>query len=103
VRTYYPDQITADFAVELPFKQSPDNKWAFLKWAFLLEVLSTWSAGRMIGHPLNRLSTAIVSALPALEYLPCKWLSLTAGVQVPICGKNTQYNYSPTLALFINF
>jgi hypothetical protein len=97
-RMYYPDQITGNLAIEVPFKNSPDNKFAFL-----LEILSTWSAGKMIGHPVNQPSMAIVSALPALEYLPCKWLSLAAGVQVPICGKNTQYSYSPTMALFINF
>ena len=97
-RKYYPDQITANFAMEIPFKNSASNKWAFL-----LEVLSTWNAGRMIGHPVNQPSLGIISALPALEYIPCKWFQLSAGVQVSLFGKNTQYSYSPTLALFFNF
>jgi hypothetical protein len=62
-----------------------------------------WSAGRMIGHPVNQPSLAIISALPALEYIPYKWFQLTAGVQVSLFGKNTLHSYSPTLALFFNF
>ena len=60
MRTYYPDEVTGNFAIEIPFKNSPSNKWAFL-----LEVLSTWSAGRMIGHQANQPPQAIISALPA--------------------------------------
>jgi hypothetical protein len=97
-RTYYPDQITGNLAMEVLFKNSPSNKWAFL-----LEILSNWSAGRMIGHPVNQPPLAIINTLPVLEYLPCKWFQLAAGVQVPLFGKNTRYSYSPTLALFFNF
>jgi hypothetical protein len=97
-RTYYPDQITGNLAVEIPLKNSPDNKWAFL-----LEVLSTWSAGRMIGHRTNWPSQTSISALPAVEFLPCPWMYLDVGVQVSLFGKNTPYTYTPTLALFINF
>ncbi len=98
VRTYYPDEVTGNFALEIPFKNSPANKWAFL-----LEVLSTWSAGRMIGPQANQSPQAIVSALPALEFLPTNWFQLAVGVQVSLLGKNTQYTYTPTLACFFSF
>jgi hypothetical protein len=97
-RVIYPDQITVNLAMEVPFKKSPDNRWAFL-----LETLSLWDAGRMLGPKANQAPLAIVSVLPALEFLPCSWFSLAAGVQVPIFGKNTTYNYAPTISFFITF
>jgi hypothetical protein len=84
--------------MEVPFKNSPNNRWAFL-----LEVLSYWDAGRMFGPKVNQVSSAIVSVLPALEFLPASWFCLAAGVQVSLVGKNSLYGYTPTLALFLNF
>jgi hypothetical protein len=97
-RVIYPDQITLNLAMEVPFKKSPDNRWAFL-----LEMLSSWDAGRMFGPRSNQAPLAIVNVLPAVEFLPCKWFTLAAGVQVPLIGKNTNFTYAPTLALFFNF
>jgi hypothetical protein len=97
-RVNYPDNVTVNFAMEIPLKKSPDNRWAFL-----LEVLSNWDAGRMFGPRANQAPLALVSVLPAVEFLPYKWLTLAAGVQVPLFGKNTTFNYAPTLALFFNF
>jgi hypothetical protein len=97
-RVNYPDNLTLNFAMEVPLKKSPDNRWAFL-----LEVLSNWDAGRMFGPRANQAPLALVSVLPGVEFLPCKWFTLAAGVQVPLIGKNTTFNYAPTLALFFNF
>jgi hypothetical protein len=97
-RVNYPDNITVNFAMELPLKKSTSNRWAFL-----LEVLSNWDAGRMFGPRANQAPLALVSVLPAVEFLPYKWFTLAAGVQMPIIGKNTTYNYAPTLALWFNF
>jgi hypothetical protein len=97
-RVNYPDNITLNLAMEVPLKKSPDNPWAFL-----LEVLSNWDAGRMFGPRANQAPLALVSILPALEFLPCKWFTLAAGVQLPLFGKNTTFNYAPTLALYFNF
>jgi hypothetical protein len=97
-RIYYPDQVTVNFALEIPFKNSPSNRWAFL-----LEILSDWDAGRMFGPQANQASSATVSALPALEFLPTSWLHLAAGIQVSLLGKNALYGYTPMLALFLNF
>jgi hypothetical protein len=98
VRTYYPDVVTGNIAVEIPLKNSPANKWVFL-----LEVLSTWSGGRMIGHKANQTPQAIISVLPGVEFLPADWFQLALGVEVSLLGKNTQYTYTPTLALFVSF
>jgi hypothetical protein len=84
--------------MEVPLKKSPSNRWAFL-----LEVLSNWDAGRMFGPRANQAPLALVSVLPAVEFLPYSWFTLAAGVQVPLIGKNTTFNYAPTLALFFNF
>ena len=97
-RVYYPDNLTFNFAMEVPLKKSPSNRWAFL-----LEVLSNWDAGRMFGPRSNQAPLALVSVLPAVEFLPYSWFTLAAGVQVPLIGKNTTFNYAPTLALFFNF
>ncbi len=95
---HYPDQITVNLAFEVPLQNSPKNRWAFL-----LEVLSTWDAGRLFGPKANQPSTAIVSILPALEFLPTSRFTMALGVQVDLFGKNTHYTYTPTLAWFINF
>jgi hypothetical protein len=97
-RVYYPDQFTVNFALEVPLKKSPSNRWAFL-----LEVLSNWDAGRMFGPKANQAPLAVVYVLPGMEFLPCKWFTLAAGVQIPVIGKNTTFVYAPTLALFFNF
>jgi len=97
-RVYYPDQVTVNLAMEIPFKNSPENRWAFL-----LEMLSLWDAGRMFGPRANQTPLAIVNLLPALEFLPSKRLTLAAGVQVPLIGRNTTFSYAPTLSLFISF
>ena len=90
--------MTLNFAMEVPLTKSTSNRWAFL-----LEVLSNWDAGRMFGPRANQAPLALVSVLPAVEFLPYKWFTLTAGVQVPLIGKNTTFNYAPTLALYFNF
>jgi hypothetical protein len=97
-RVYYPDQVTVNLAIEVPLKNSPNNRWTFL-----LEMLSSWDAGRMFGAKANQAPSAIVSVLPALEFLPTSWFNVALGVQVDLIGKNTQYTYSPILACFINF
>jgi hypothetical protein len=97
-RVIYPDQITANFAMEIPLKRSAGNRWAFL-----LEVLSSWDAGRMFGPRANQAPLAMVNVLPGVEFLPCPWFTLSAGVQVPLIGKNTSFVYAPTLAIYFNF
>jgi hypothetical protein len=97
-RVYYPDNITFNLAFEVPLNKSESNRWAFL-----LELLSNWDAGRMIGPTANQAPLALVSVLPAVEFLPYKWFTLAAGVQIPVIGKNTSFTYAPTLALFFNF
>jgi hypothetical protein len=97
-RVQYPDQVTINLALEVPLRNSPDNRWALL-----LEVLSNWDAGRMFGHKANQPSTALITILPALEFLPTSWFSVALGVQVDLIGKNTAYTYSPTLSLLFNF
>jgi hypothetical protein len=97
-RVYYPDQVTVNLAFEVPWRKSPRNRWALL-----VEVLSTWDAGRLIGHKANQPSTVLVTVLPALEFLPTSWFSVALGVQVDLIGKNTAYTYAPTLSLFFNF
>ena len=95
---HYPDQITVNLAFEVPLQNSPKNRWAFL-----LEVLSTWDAGRLFGPKANQSSTALITILPALEFLPTERFTMALGVQVDLFGKNTHYTYTPTLAWFINF
>jgi hypothetical protein len=97
-RVYYPDQVTVNLAFELPLRQSPDNRWAFL-----LEVLSNWDTGRMFGPKADQASTVRVTVLPALEFLPTSWFSVALGVQVDLIGKNTPYTYAPTLSLLFNY
>jgi hypothetical protein len=69
----------------------------------LCELLSTWDAGRLIGTRANQPSTAIVSVLPALEFLPTLWLNMAAGLQVDLFGKNRKFNFTPLVTFFINF
>jgi hypothetical protein len=93
-RVHYPDQVTLNVAVELPL-----NK----RWVLLCELVSTWDAGRLVGTRANQPPTAIVSVLPALEFLPTLWFNVAAGLQVDLIGKNTSYTFTPVVEFFINF
>jgi hypothetical protein len=53
----------------------------------LFELLSDWDAGRMFGPKANQASSATVSALPALEFLPISWFHLAADIQISLWGK----------------
>ena len=97
-RVRYPDLITLNLAMEVPFKNSPDNRWAFL-----LEFLGSGNVGRMFGPRANQAPLALINILPAVEFLPWKHGTLAAGIQIPLAGKNTTFTYAPTLAFFINF
>jgi hypothetical protein len=79
--------VTVNFAMEVPFRNSPSNRWAFL-----LELLSNWDAGRMFGPKANQSSSATLSALPALDFLPFAWFHLAIGIQVSLLGKNSLYS-----------
>jgi len=93
-KVYYPDKIILNGAMEWPLAK---------RWVFLLELVSTWDAGRLIGTRANQPATAIVSVLPALEFLPTTWFNLALGIQVDLVGKNTPYSCTPVVNVLVNF
>jgi len=93
-KTFCPDQVTLNLAVELPLSK---------KWVLLGEMVSTWDVGRLIGPTPNQPSTAIVSVLPAIEFLPTNWVNIAAGIKIDLIGKNTAFTYTPVVALFLYY
>jgi len=94
-RRYYPDRITLNLAAEYPLP------WKRL--VFLLESVNQYDGGRIIGHRANQPPAALMSLLPALEFLAGDNWSFVAGVLVDLGGKNTRYNYSPNFSIFYTF
>jgi hypothetical protein len=94
-RQYYPDRITVNLALEWPLITD--------RLVFLWELVSYYDAGRLIGPRANQAPEALISTLPALEFLPTKDWAFDVGVLIDLLGKNTSYNFTPTVSLFYNF
>jgi hypothetical protein len=94
VRNYPRDFITVNLAAEYPLTK---------KWVALMELTSTWDAGRLFGHQANVAPAAILSVSPAIEYMATDKFSLAAGVQINLVGKNATGNITPLLSMVYAF
>jgi hypothetical protein len=99
VRNYPRDFVTVNLAAEYPITK---------KWVALMELTSTWEAGRLIGHPANAASTPLLnlvplSILPGIEYMATDKFSLALGVKIDLLGKNTPGNIAPVLSMIYAF
>jgi hypothetical protein len=92
---YYPrDYVTVNLAAE--YIMTP-------KWIALLEMVSTWDGGRLIGHQANVPPAAILSVVPGIEYMATDKFCLALGVQIDLVGKNTGANITPLLSMAYTF
>ena len=94
VRNYPRDYVTVNLAAEYPLTK---------KWVALVELTSTWDAGRLIGPKANVAPTALLSVLPGIEYMATDKFSLALGVQIDLAGKNTCANITPLLSMVYAF
>jgi hypothetical protein len=94
VRNYPRDFVTVNLAAEYPLTK---------KWIALVELTSTWEAGRLIGHKANLAPAALLSILPGIEYMATDKFSLALGVQIDLAGKNTTANITPLLSMVYAF
>jgi hypothetical protein len=93
-RNHPRDFVTVNLAAEYPLT---------LKWVALLELVSNWDAGRLIGPQANMAPTALLSCIPGIEYMATEKFSLALGVQVDLVGKNTTANVTPLLSMVYAF
>jgi hypothetical protein len=94
IRNYPRDYVTVNLAAE--YIITP-------KWIALLEMTSTWDAGRLIGHQANVSPAARLSTVPGIEYMATDKFSLALGVQIDLVGKNSGANITPLLSLAYTF
>jgi hypothetical protein len=94
VRNYPRDLITVNLAAEYPLTQ---------KWVALLELTSVWTGGRLIGHPANSPSGALLSVLPGIEYMATEKFSLALGVNIDLVGKNADATITPLFSMVYAF
>jgi len=94
VRNYPRDIITVNLAAEYPITK---------KWVALLELTSSWDGGRLFGHKANLAPAALVSVMPAIEYMATEKFSLALGVNFDLVGKNTDANITPLLSMVYAF
>jgi len=93
-RNHPRDFVTVNLAAEYPLTK---------KWVALLELTSTWDAGRMVGPKANADPTALLSLLPGIEYMATDKFSLALGVNIDLAGKNTNANITPLLSMVYAF
>jgi len=93
-RNHPRDFITVNLAAEYPLTK---------KWVALLELTSTWDAGRIVGPKANAAPTALLSLLPGIEYMATDKLSLAMGVNIDLAGKDTNANITPILSMVYSF
>ena len=95
IRNYPPDRVSLNLAMECPLIPN--------RWVFLCEFISSYEAGRLIGHRANQPTVTRLSLLPAVEFIVCDDLSIDAGVLVDLAGKNTSYTFTPNISIFYSF
>jgi hypothetical protein len=88
------DFVTVNLAAEYPLTP---------KWVALLELTSAWDAGRLIGPKANLDPTALLSLLPAMEYMATDKFSLALGVNIDLAGKDNIANITPMLSMVYAF
>ncbi len=93
-RNHPRDFVTVNLAGEYPLTK---------KWVALLELTSKWDAGRMVGPRADVQPTALLSPLPGIEYMATDKLSLAAGVNINLAGKNTGARITPLLSMAYAF
>ena len=99
VRNYPRDFVTVNLAVEYPMTE---------KWIALVELTSTWDAGRLIGHKANVAPTPLLnlvplSIVPGIEYMATDKFSLALGVKIDLAGKDAPANIAPFLSMVYAF
>jgi len=94
VRIYPRDYATVNLAAEYPLTK---------KWVALLELTSTWGAGRLLGHKANIPPSALLSLVPGIEYMATDKFSLALGVNIDLLGKNTNAKIIPILSMVYAF
>jgi len=99
VRKYPRDFVTVNLAAEYPMTK---------KWIALLELTSTWEAGRLIGHKANVAATPLLnlvplSIFPGIEYMATDKFSLALGVKIDLVGKDAPANIAPVLSMVYVF
>jgi hypothetical protein len=93
-RNHPRDFVTMNLAAEYPLSA---------KWVALMELVSNWDAGRLVGPQANTAPTALLSVLPGIEYMATEKFSLALGVRVDLVGKNTTGNITPLLSMLFVF
>jgi hypothetical protein len=94
-RRFHPrDYVTVNLAAEYPLVG---------KWVALMEMVSYWDGGRLIGPKANAAPTALLSVLPGIEYMATDKISMALGVQVDLVGKDTVTNVTPLLSIVYAF
>ncbi|MBI4642166.1 MAG: transporter [Deltaproteobacteria bacterium] len=93
-RNHPRDFVTVNLAAEYPLTK---------KWVALLELTSTWDAGRIVGPKANAAPTALLSLLPGIEYMATDKFSLAMGVNIDLAGKDTNANITPLLSMVYAF
>jgi hypothetical protein len=99
VRNYPRDFVTVNLAAEYPMTK---------KWIALVELTSTWEAGRLIGHKANvgptpLLNLVPLSIVPGIEYMATDKFSLALGVKIDLAGKDAPANIAPFLSMVYAF
>lgn len=96
VRTRGQDYITLNLAAEYPIGgQGP--------WVALLEFVSYYDVGGLIGPKSSNPPATLLSVLPGLEYVVNQRLAMALGVLVDVAGKNTNYQYTPIFSVNLIF
>ena len=91
----YPGDIfTLNLAAEYPIVD---------KWVALLELTSYWSGGRLFGPDTNVPHDALLSIIPAIEYMATEHLSFALGLNVDLVGKNTDATIGPLFSVIYAF
>ena len=86
--------MTVNLAAEYPMTE---------KWVALLELTSTWGAGRLFGPKTTSPYESLVSIVPGIEYLATDKFSVALGLNVDLIGRRTDAAITPLLSMVYAF
>jgi hypothetical protein len=93
-KAYHGDLVTVNLAAEYPVMG---------KWVALLELTSSWCAGRLFGPKTNVPQESLVSVIPGIEYMATDKFSVALGLNIDLVGKNTVAVITPLLSMIYAF
>jgi len=88
------DTVTINLAAEYPITE---------KWVALMELTSSWGAGRLFGPKANTDQEDLLSVVPGIEYMATDKFAMAFGINFDLIGRNEDATIGPLFSMVYSF